>query len=230
MVSCRSVLDPKSRARLKPATARHFAGDTLFDRVARVICAADCLPRKELYESWHVARRARRHFRGGRVVDLACGHGLLGHLMLLLDDTSEVALGVDRRLPPSAARLSEALFAAWPRLLGRVTLEERPIADVVLAPGDLVVSSHACGALTDVVLARAALVRARVVVLPCCHDESTCDPGDLAGWIDAPLAIDVTRARRLASLGYAVRTQVIPDTVTPKNRLLLGEPTETGWP
>jgi hypothetical protein len=52
----------------------------LFDRVARVVCEADCLPRKELFESWEVARRTRRRFRGGRVVDLAAGHGLVGHL------------------------------------------------------------------------------------------------------------------------------------------------------
>jgi SAM-dependent methyltransferase len=216
--------DPASRVRLKPATARHFTGDTLFDRLARVICEANCLPRKELYESWEVARRTRRRFRGGRVVDLACGHGLVAHLMLMLDDTSERALGVDTRLPESAPKLAEALVRAWPRLAGRVTLEQRPVEDVELLPGDLVVSSHACGALTDRVLARAVAARARVVVLPCCHDEATCDAGSLDGWMDASLAIDVTRAARLRAQGYAVHTQRIPEAITPKNRLLFGEP------
>jgi hypothetical protein len=218
------VIDPASRVRLKPTTARHFTGDTLFDRVARVICEADCLPRKELYESWQVARRTRRRFRGGRVVDLACGHALVAHLMLLLDDTSPSALAADTRIPESAPRLADALARAWPRLAGRVTLEARAIDDVVLHPGDVVVSTHACGALTDRVLARATSARARVVVLPCCHDEATCDAGDLEGWIDPSLAIDVTRARRLAALGYAVHTQLVPEAITPKNRLLFGDP------
>ena len=218
------MIDPSSRVKLKPASARHFGGETLFDRVARVVCGADCLPRKELFESWHVARRVRRRFRGGRVVDLACGHGLVGHLMLLLDDTSATALAVATRLPPSARTLAGVLARAWPRLEGRVALVERSIDDVALDAGDVVVSTHACGALTDRVLARAAAARARVAVLPCCHDESTCDAGSLDGWIDAPLAIDVVRARTLAARGYAVHTQLLPEAITPKNRLLLGEP------
>ncbi|MBX3226176.1 MAG: methyltransferase [Labilithrix sp.] len=221
------AFDPSSRVRLKPTSAHHFAGSTLFDRIGRVVCSTSALPRKELYESWEVARRTRRRFRGGRVVDLACGHGLVAFLMLLLDDTSPSALSVDKRIPKSAGRLAEALVAEWPRLAGRVTFEERPIAEVQLASGDVVVSSHACGALTDAVLDAAAAARARVAVLPCCHDEETCDAGGLAGWVDLPLAIDATRARRLAERGYAVHTQLVPAAITPKNRLLLGEPKDS---
>ncbi len=192
--------------------------------MARVVCEADCLPRKELYESWEVARRARRHFRGGRIIDLACGHGLIAHLMIILDDTSASAIAVDHRLPKSAALLSRALIRAWPRLEGRISLEEKSIDDVALDENDLVVSAHACGPLTDRILERAANARARVAVLPCCHSESTCDTGGLGGWMDAALAIDATRARKLAALGYAVRTQLVPSTITPKNRLLLASP------
>jgi hypothetical protein len=213
-----------SRVKLTPRAAAHFPGETLFDRLGRAVCEADCLPRKELYESWELARRARRRFRGGRVVDLACGHGLIAHLMLVLDDTSPTALAVDTRLPPSAAKVAELMVRAWPRLAGRVTLEPRAIDDVVIEPGDLVVSAHACGALTDHVLTRAIDARARVVVLPCCHEKATCDAGGVDGWMDAALAIDVTRAARLRAAGYVVHTQKIPETITPKNRLLLAEP------
>jgi hypothetical protein len=213
-----------SRAKLTPRAAPHFRGETLFDRVGRAVCAADCLPRKELYESWELARRARRRFRGGRIVDLACGHGLVAHLMLLLDDTSPSALAVDTKLPPSASKLADALVGAWPRLAGRVTLEAGAIGEVALGPGDLVVSAHACGSLTDDVLSRAIAARARVVVLPCCHEKATCDAGGVDGWMDAALAIDVTRAARLRASGYAVYTHQIPATITPKNRLLMGEP------
>ncbi len=212
-----------SRVKLTPRSAPHFQGDTLFDRIGRTVCAADCLPRKELYESWELARRARRRFRGGRVIDLACGHGLLAHLMLLLDDTSPSALAVDTRLPPSAGKIAEAMVREWPRLAGRVTLVERAIADVPVLAGDLVVSSHACGALTDDVLDGAIGARARVAVLPCCHEKATCDRGGVDGWVDASLAIDMTRAGRLRASGYVVYTHLIPPAITPKNRLLMGE-------
>jgi hypothetical protein len=87
-----------------------------------------------------------------------------------------------------------------------------------------VVSSHACGRLTDVVLDRAVGARARVAVLPCCHDLERCDAGELSGWVDRPVAIDIMRAVRLEQQGYRIWTQRIPASVTPKNRLLLGAP------
>ena len=215
---------PSSRGRLTPYDLGRFPGDTLFDRLGRAVCQAGCLPRKELYEAWEVARRARRLFRGGRVVDVGGGHGLLAHAMLLLDDSSPSAIVVDTAVPPSAGRLGDALMGAWPRLAGRVTLLQAPVDDLPLAPDDVVVSSHACGALTDLVLARAVTARARVAVLPCCHDVETCDAGALAGWMDRALAIDTMRAVRLEQHGYRVWTQAIPAEITPKNRLLLGAP------
>lgn len=214
--------DPGSRSRLSPRDLSRFGGETLFERVARVVCEADCLPRKELYEAWEVARRVRRRHRGGRIVDLAAGHGLLAYLLLLLDDTSPEALAVDPKTPLSAARLDAALTASWPRLRDRVQRIEGRLEDVAIAPGDLVVSVHACGALTDQVLSLAIAGGAEVAVLPCCHDLSTCDTGGLEGWMDGPLAIDAQRASRLSSAGYAVHTQTIPHKITPQNRLLMG--------
>ena len=91
--------------------------------------------------------------------------------------------------------------------------------------GDVVVSAHACGGLTDEVLGlrhrgarrawwccRAARRRGRAI------------SAASAGWIDGALAIDVTRAARLRAHGYTVYTQTIPAEITPKNRLLLGAP------
>jgi hypothetical protein len=150
--------------------------------------------------------------------------------MLLLDDTSETALAVDTRMPASAAKIAAAMTREWPRLAGRVTLETRAIGDVAIAATDLVVSAHACGTLTDDVLSRAIAARARVVVLPCCHEKATCDRGGVDGWVDAPLAIDMTRAARLRASGYAVYTQLIPEAITPKNRLLMAESTGRAAP
>ena len=62
-----------SKGRLTRRDIGRFSGGGLFDRIGRAACDAGCLPRKELYEAWEVARRTRRLFRGGRVVDLAAG-------------------------------------------------------------------------------------------------------------------------------------------------------------
>jgi hypothetical protein len=191
-----------------------------------VVCEAECLPRKELFESWEFARRVRRRFRGGRVVDLASGHGLVALLLVLLDDRSPTALAVDPRLADSATLLRAAFEKQWPRLEGRLLLERQPLSQIPLMPDDLVVSAHACGVLTDRVLERAVEVRARVAVLPCCHAESKCDAGGLDGWMDNALAIDATRAARLRAAGYRIYTHRIPESITPKNRILMGEPSE----
>ena len=217
-------LDRGSRNRLTPQMTPRFAGDSLFERVARAVCRAGSLPRKELYEAWEVARRVRRRFRGGRVIDLACGHGLLAQLLLVLDDSSEQALAVDHSIPASADKLSEVMTQDWPRLRERIKFMATDLTSLELQPGDLVVSVHACGELTDLVLARAAAARARVAVLPCCHRLDGADLGGLEGWLDGALAVDVTRAARLRSQGYRVWTQTIPADITPQNRLLLGEP------
>lgn len=218
------AFSPGSKNRLTEYDLARFAGKTVFDRVARAVCRAGCLPRKELFEAWETARRVRRIFRGGRVVDLAGGHGLLAALLLILDDSSPNAVVVDAAIPPSAGALWSALAADWPRLAGRIEFIPGRIETVAIAAGDLVVSVHACGALTDTVIDRAVGAMARLAVVPCCHDRATCDTGALDGWMDAALAIDATRVRRLAAAGYRVRTQRIPQTITPKNRLLLAEP------
>ena len=218
------AFSPSATDRLTAYDLARFPSESLFDRLGRAVCSAGCLPRKELYEAWEVARRVRRRVRGGRVVDLAGGHGLLAQTMLLLDDTSPRAIVVDRTVPASAARVHAALVLAWPRLAGRVDFINENIDAVTLSADDVVVSCHACGGLTDMILERAATARARVAVLPCCHDTGRGDAGGLDGWLDAALAIDVLRAQRLKARHYRIWTQTIPRTITPKNRLLIGLP------
>ncbi len=218
-------MDHSSRSRLTERHLPRFPGETLFDKIARATCRASCLPRKELYESWEVARRIRRRFRGGRVVDMACGHGLLAQILLLLDASSWEALAVDHQIPPSAAKIARSLETDWPRLYNRVHFLRDDVRNIALKRGDLVVSSHACGALTDLILERAASVGARIAVLPCCHDLKTADQGALGGWLDGPLAVDVTRAVTLRAQGYKIYTQEIPAGISPMNRLLMAEKT-----
>src|SRR5499427_7184263 len=134
------TFSPASRERLTDRDIGRFPDDTLFHRLARAVCHAGCLPRKELFEAWEMAKRVRRLFRGGRVVDLGAGHGLLAHVMLLLDDSSSSALAVDTKVAPSSMKLRTALVTAWPRLTGRVEFVAGALEDVALLPTDVVVS------------------------------------------------------------------------------------------
>jgi hypothetical protein len=218
------TFSPSSRARLTSYDLGRFPGESLFDRLGRAVCRAGCLPRKELYEAWEMARRTRRLFRGGRIVDLGGGHGMLAQALLLLDDTSPGAIVVDPAVPPSAAKLHQAMVDAWPRLRSRVEFIAASASTASLSPDDVVVSCHACGRLTDIVLERASAAGARVAVLPCCHDLDVCETGGLDGWVDAAMAIDIMRATWLKEKGYRVWTLAIPRAITPKNRLLLGAP------
>ncbi len=219
-------MERSTKSRLTEKQAAEFSGDTLFEKIARAVCAAGVLPAKELYEAWETARRIRRKYRGGRILDMAGGHGLLAHVLLLLDDTSKEALVVDTNIPKNAKQLSDAVIRAWPRLSGRIRYMETPMEEIAVFPEDIVVSIHACGTLTDTVLAMAVAARARVAVLPCCHDLGRSDTGGLKGWVNGPLAVDVMRSAWLRQQVYTIVTQTIPADITPKNRLLMGHPKE----
>jgi Methyltransferase domain len=212
-----------SKNRLTPRQQSLFPHDTLFHKVARAVCRAGTLPRKELHEAWEMAKRVRRRYRGGRVIDLACGHGLLAHLMIILDDSSKTAIAVDNKIPLNAKKLSIALMDAWPRLKDRILFKQAPVQAFSILPDDMVVSAHACGSLTDLILDKAMQQQARIAVLPCCHDLKESSTNGLEGWMDKTLAVDTVRAMRLRSHGYRVVTQTIPAEITPKNRLLMGE-------
>lgn len=217
--------DRSSRCRLNERALHLFPGETLFDNVARALCQVGCLPRKELFEAWEVAKRTRRRFRGGRVVELCAGHGLVAHLLLLLDPSLTDAVCFDQRRPPSAARVADVLGERWPRLRDRVRYEETSLANVPLSSSDsIVVAVHACGVLSDGVVGHAIEGRTRLSLLPCCHAYDRSDGGGLGGWMDGALAIDVMRVQRLRAEGFAVHATTIPADITPMNRLLLAEP------
>ena len=223
-----AMRDRSSRKRLLKGALPHYPDDTLFHRIARAVCEAECVPRKELYESWEVARRVRRRLRGTRIVDLACGHGLVAQIMAILyPDVSEV-VAVDRRIPASADKVAETMAATWPWLEGRVRRERADLASFDVSADDVIVSAHACGRLTDLVLERATDVRAGVAVLPCCSVHSQLDTGGLEGWMDKDLAIDAARVLRVRAERYDVWTQTIPGDITPKNRLLIARPHADG--
>ena len=217
-------LDRSSHNVLNRYTAERLKGETLFARLGRSVCEAECLPRKEFFEAWETARRIRRVMRGGPVMELAAGHGLVSAILIILDDSTPFATCIDIEKPKSHERLMSVLTDRWPRLKGRIEYREHPLDEASVTAEHLVVSVHACGSLTDQVIDVAKNGRSRLAVLPCCHDLKQCDTGGLTGWMDGPLAVDATRAANLRACRYRVMTATIPHEITPKNRLLLAWP------
>jgi hypothetical protein len=255
-----------SRSRLSPTDARRFPGNDTFAAVARAVCSADVLPRKELFETWEAALVITEAFSdrlkgagGGdgedrsatRVADLAGGHGFLALALLVLNPTLASAVVVDRRKPDSHDRLVSSLAKAFPelRLHARVRFVEASVADADVKNATRVVfaSVHACGDLSDAILALAVEARAPVALVPCCHrglgsarrlakrlDDAmlrTRTDGDaLAGGeekkrkgnVSPSVAVDVARLETLRRAGYAVSAATLPREITPQNRVILG--------
>lgn len=159
----------------------------------------------------------------GRIVDLCAGYGLLAQVLLLQrSDPSVTALAVDVRPAKNHTLVHDALTAAFPLLADRITFERARLEDIALDAGDIIVSSHACGDLSDAVLARATEAGARVALLPCCH--RTRRRPDLATLADPAERMDEERVAWLVERGYEVLIDAIPPTVSGRNRLLLGRP------
>jgi Methyltransferase domain len=218
-----------SRSRLHPGQAFRFPEETLHDRVARALCEARCLPRKEFYESWSFVGRVRRHLDAPVLWDLCAGHGLVGFLFALLEPDLVRVRCVDRKRPLSFERLRTVLAPISPERIEKVTYEERSLErlDAPTEPTYLV-AVHACGRRTDLALDLALAARASVAVLPCCHDASySIERGDLPPALLARLekhvAVDAARIMKLARAGYQVLSRKIDDESTACAEAILGK-------
>ncbi|KAJ8601109.1 hypothetical protein CTAYLR_007841 [Chrysophaeum taylorii] len=209
------------RRRLGLSDLRRFESESLFDRSARVVCGAQCVAKKELYENWACAAAIHEHFFSRAmaprvVVDVCGGHGLLGWFLLVMTSQTR-CFAVDPRIPKSAATLRDAFGREWPGLGSRHRYLEARAEDLSLGPHALVVALHACGGLTDDVLLAAVDGRAHAAVVPCCHS--------LRGYrlpvrVDRLDDIDRTRCAFMTDHGYDVVSHFLPAHLTPKNQVL----------
>ena len=214
-----------SGARLSVAMAGQlFAGDSLRDRFVRAVAGAGLLSVKEIVESGEFFDRVRKVVRAPCVADLCCGHGLVGILFALFERSVERVLLVDRRRPPSYDRLVACAASVGPWVTAKLeyrTLDLRA-AGAGLPAGTSVVSTHACGVLTDRCLDLAIALGGAVAVMPCCYPKRTCRaPAAVQAALGHELAYDVDRTYHLEAAGYPVRWSAIPRIVTPMNRVLV---------
>lgn len=199
------------------------------------------VPRKEFLETFAAAAFIHRKFPHiRRIADLAAGHGLLSWFLLALDP-SRTAICVDRRMPPSADVIAAAMVQRFPELKERWSYVQGDLSSLVCHSSTLLVSVHACGTLSDLLVDMAISSGSSLAIVPCCHTvqvEKGYRPHVLSGMdaedVVALVAsqknetttigdiVDGVRCRALERAGYEIEEVMIPEVFTKRNRLLLG--------
>lgn len=214
-------VDPRSRSRTGDKALPFFQSDRLNDKLARVLMASGVVPFKELLESFEVFEHVRRVVRAPTVVDLCCGHGLVGMLYGIHHrDVLRVAL-VDRTRPASVDPILSALDSVAPWLRPKLRFTEAEVGTVPIPEDAALLGIHACGRATDAIIDRAIAGGHPVALLPCCHPKRHLPgPPTLGPSLGVSLATDVYRTYRLDAAGYRTRWTELPVRITPMNRVI----------
>ena len=197
------------------------------DKVARVLGEARLLDTKEVIESFEFFQRVRHRVSRQHVVDLCCGHGLVGMLFALLERRVEHVHLLDVRFPESSGRIEAALNQVWPWVSPKLHRLTRSVkgAATVLPEGAGVVAVHACGARTDWSIEEAVKIGGPLAVMPCCYTHQVYSgPETLKRHLGVTLCVDIQRTTQLSDLGYEVAWQELPPSITPKNRIIAATP------
>ena len=223
----------KARRKLKPRHQALFEPDDtpLFNE----LCATGAMPRKEIFETWSAALYIHETFgdQVRRVCDVAAGHSLLAWALLVLDDSGNnenvdkplTVLCVDRRMPPSAEVIRLAMIDRWPHLEERFDFVEGSLEQLQPHPSCLLASVHACGGLSDLLIASAASSQSPIALVPCCHTRkkkallgaSDFARAEYGAIIDADevkdltTMLDMAREAALRNAGFSLCTQYLDD-------------------
>lgn len=216
-----------SKTRIGPNWLPEFAGDSLIECLVCALADERALPIKEVTEAFEFFGATRRYLQTEVIVDLCCGHGLVGILFAAIQRRTREVLLCDRRKPDHFEHVWRATTRAAPWIEEKVRFIEGDLEETrhLLPPKSAVVGVHACGSKTDLCLEIAADLGGPVAVMPCCHDHSkSAAPRGLSEALGADVAYDVHRTYELEAKGYQVRWREIPASITPMNRVLIGMP------
>ena len=173
------------------------------------------------------------------IQDLCSGHGLTGMIFVACNppgrvkDASVKTTLVDRFEPMSHSVLRDCISEVCPWVSEEsVQFESVPLEEFAsrnerdaTRDASVVISTHACGSLTDKVLEYARDVSASAAaVMPCCYTGTDSGaPYGIRRMLGVSLAADVRRSFYLQENGYHVDFATIPKVITPMNRLILAE-------
>ena len=221
-----------SGARFRPSYFNaYFEGDSLQNKILKEISKAHVLPIKEVLESFEYFAQIRRKVKAEFMCDLCCGHGFVGILFAIFERKVSKVFLVDRTEPDSRKKLIEACMKVAPWIKDKIVNVKDKITTESewLEKGMSVISTHACGVLTDLTIDIAISVRGKVAVMPCCYPESKCEaPLALQSKLGFENAFDIDRTYKLEKAGYHVNWASIPASITPMNRVIVGRMKDEG--
>jgi hypothetical protein len=216
------------KSRLNHDKLTYFSTDRMPDKVARILGEAEALDTKEVIESFEFFQRVRHRISRSVVVDLCCGHGLVGMLFALLERKVEHVFLLDVEFPKSSYIIESLLNKVWPWVSPKLHRVQRSVKG---AHGDLpqgagIVAVHACGARTDWSIDVARQLKGPLAVMPCCYAHQVYQgPETLKRHLGVTLCVDIQRTMQLETAHYSVDWQEIPPEITPKNRIISASPT-----
>lgn len=214
------------RDRLRKSDTRWFPGEYLSSVFARALCEQQSIPFKETLESFEFYACVRKHARAESLIDLCCGHGLVGILFAMFERKVERVTLLDKIRPPSFDAVLRAAVEVAPWVADKVQFKISPLREAAehIEPGSSVIGVHACGERTDQCIELAIQAAGATALLPCCRNHRYPLPPSLKQALGAEIAIDVDRTYRLHAAGYHVRWDQIPAPITPMNRVIVGIP------
>lgn len=251
LVECYAQHDRPSRSLLQRRHSADFQGDSLFQSFARLVCRANAVPRKELFETWSTAVYIQEKFQDRRrIADLCCGHSLLSFALLFLDENNprstnhvhgpRTAVCIDKRMPPSSCgKIASVMFTQFPQFEARWDFVEGKLDAITTTltsscpnaqSQTLLCGIHACGRLSDKIISLAVEMNTPLALVPCCHTKKSLEDSERifydrdASSYDLSEFVDRRRMERLSKARYDVEQQSIPEQFTPKNRLILASP------
>jgi len=205
----------------------YFNADTLQDKFLRSLAEQKVLPIKEILECFEYFSRIRKQTKSACVIDLCCGHGLLGVLFAMFERRVEQVILVDKMEPPSRCKLLECAASVAPWISDKIENCKCKISvdSPWLVAGCSVVSAHACGTLSDLCIDIAIKCGGSLAILPCCYPRKACRaPLAIQTAFGLEQAFDIDRTYRLENNGYRVRWSAIPAEITPMNRVMIAVP------
>ena len=221
LVSQKGLCSVKSRLTLDKIS--YFKSEQMPDKVARLLAQSRALDTKEVIESFEFFQRVRHRVSRPVVVDLCCGHGLVGLLFALLERKVQEVYLLDLNFPDSSRRIESIINECWPWVSPKIKRLERSVKGAAheLPTGAGVVAVHACGARTDWAIDVACSLGGPMAMMPCCYAHQVYQgPETLKKHLGVTLCVDIQRTVSLEERGYLVDWQEIPPEITPKNRIL----------
>jgi len=191
---------------------------------------ASNIPIKEIWESFDLVSRIYKmvrvrnqfQFKKRKVLELCCGHGFIGAILVELGYASLVHQ-IDIKRTKSNKKLHSYINSS------RLIFDKIDIYDemewLLDLNVDIIIGCHLCGGLTDTAIDLAIKKQTDLVVVPCCYGKKRArnEEERQIFTMFGRESVDVYRAIRLLNNNYNTRMRFIDKNITPMNRVLMGK-------